>query len=412
MDELLITPEMDQRNGRLFMLSYVLIYFAAPVLYIDVVQATLCNKLGASATVANLPAGLYFAGGIAPIICSLLVPYRLERAMVVISSTVITFIIGLVCITLLLRLPPGITIFAVVLQGLLVGLGNGISGVYTLQCLARGTTLVGRARALKRTFSVTPLFAVLGSLGAQYILKGGFSRLPFPFDFALLYFVAGLCMVGVTLVSTRYELAHIPDKPYPPPLPYLGTTLREFFSSKPLLILFIVYLLWNCSLSGISNLALFSPHATHKDPADLAGAMMALRFGCKAIAGLILGSIALRWGMRASVITTSVFLVIGFGWGWLVPGLAFLLAFGFMGAGELGGAYIPNYGLTLARPEFGVRALSILTFAQGIAGLAPTLHGALADHFGFHASFTFGILAALAAIWLTLRIHPPRNAPV
>ena len=45
---------LDRRNGNLFSYSYLLIFLAAPVLYVGVVQAALCDRLGASATVANL----------------------------------------------------------------------------------------------------------------------------------------------------------------------------------------------------------------------------------------------------------------------------------------------------------------------------------------------------------------------
>jgi hypothetical protein len=54
-----ITPEMDRINGLIFFVSYVLVYLAAPVIYVDVVQAALCDKLGASTAVANLPASAF-----------------------------------------------------------------------------------------------------------------------------------------------------------------------------------------------------------------------------------------------------------------------------------------------------------------------------------------------------------------
>jgi hypothetical protein len=71
---------------------------------------------------------------------------------------------------------------------------------------------------------------------------------------------------------------------------------------------------------------------------------MTLRFGCKAAGGYFPGVIALRWGLRATVVMTSVLLAVGTLWGWLTLGYAFLLAVGFLGAGELGGAYIPISG--------------------------------------------------------------------
>ena len=79
-------------------------------------------------------------------------------------------------------------------------------------------------------------------------------------------------------------------------------------------------------------------------PKDVSGLIMALRFGCKSIGGYALGVLALRKGIRASVMMCSILLVAGIFWGWIMPGYAFLFAFGLIGAGELGGAYIPNFG--------------------------------------------------------------------
>jgi hypothetical protein len=57
-----ITPVMDRLNKWIFFVSYVLTYLAAPVIYVDVIQSALCDKLGASTTLANLPAPLICLG--------------------------------------------------------------------------------------------------------------------------------------------------------------------------------------------------------------------------------------------------------------------------------------------------------------------------------------------------------------
>jgi hypothetical protein len=69
-----VSPEDDRHNGWVFTLCYSLVYLSAPVLYVGVVQAALCDKLGASATIANLPASTYMLGQVAPLVCSWLVP--------------------------------------------------------------------------------------------------------------------------------------------------------------------------------------------------------------------------------------------------------------------------------------------------------------------------------------------------
>ena len=65
-----ITPETDRRNGWLYVWTQLLIYFSAPVIYVGVVQAAFIEKLGASATLSNLPSATYFLGFIFPFICS------------------------------------------------------------------------------------------------------------------------------------------------------------------------------------------------------------------------------------------------------------------------------------------------------------------------------------------------------
>jgi hypothetical protein len=405
MDTVTITAAMNRRNGLLFLICFSLTFFAAPVVYVDIVQAALCNKLGASATVASLPNSMYLLGGLAPLFCSLLAPHRLERAVVVFANGVTAALIGIVCVTLMLPVPVWVPICAVVVQGLLQGFSGATSLVFMWQCLGRGTTLEGRARAFKRTFTLAPLFAVLGSLGAQYVLNGGFRTIVFPYDFALLYGLAFLCMASVSVVASRYRLAFVADEPPLPVFRYLAESTREYVKSAPLLLLFFVYGLWYCALAGASNLSLFAHQAMHRDPKEVAGLILAVRFGCKSMGGYVLGLIAERAGIRYSVVATSFFLLAGFAWAWFASGYPFLLAFGFMGAGELGGAYIPNLGLSLSRPENGARNLALLSLGAPAASFAPALHGALTDHFGFHASFAFGLLTAAAAIWLTFRIR-------
>ena len=70
------TPEMDRTSGNIFV-SYLLTFLAVPVTYIDIVQAALCHRLGASATTANLPAAAYFLGAFAPIFLAWIVPLAL-----------------------------------------------------------------------------------------------------------------------------------------------------------------------------------------------------------------------------------------------------------------------------------------------------------------------------------------------
>ena len=53
--EQIVPRYLIRRNQIAFAMIVSLTYLAAPVFYVDVVQATLCDKLGASRVVANFP---------------------------------------------------------------------------------------------------------------------------------------------------------------------------------------------------------------------------------------------------------------------------------------------------------------------------------------------------------------------
>jgi MFS family permease len=390
-----VSPELDRRNGRVFLVNYLLIFFAAPVIYVGVIQAALCNKLGASATIASLPASVHLLGQIAPLFLSWLVPHRHEQRVVIWANAMTASLLACVMVTLLLPTSNAVRITAVVLQGLLQGLSGSVSLVFMVHCLRRGTTPEGRALALKQTYTAGPLTAVAGSLGTQYLLASG--RLSYPFDFALIYAVGALCVVGVAASSTRFLLPPVEEEERTGITAYLTTAARAFFQDRQLLRVWAAYALWWCTLGGIGNLSLYTREAAGRDPKELSGIVLAIRFGCKAIGGYFLGLIATRSGMRPAVIGTVCLAGAGMLWALLVPGYGYLFAFGLLGAGELGGAYFPNYVASLSTVEAGTRNLAILTLATPAVSFAPALHGYLTDRFGFYASFVFGIVTASAA---------------
>ena len=400
-----ITEEMTRLNGGIFLVSYLLIYFAAPAVYIGIVQAALIDQLEASATLANLPLAVYKCGSFAPLIMSWLAPHRLERQVVVWANVMTTIVLTLVFLTLVLPVSTSVRISALILQGLFQGLSGSTSMIFQLQCLTRGTTSEGRIRVLKRTFTLTPLAAVVGSLFAQWVLGPQFTWLAFPYDFAMVYLTAIPCIAGVAFISTRYDLAPLPDEPRKPFFGHLVLAVKEFAASPSLRLAWLGYWLWYLTLAIIPNLSLYSKEAIGVDPQDYSGLMMALRFGCKAMGGYLLGWIALRHGFRASAFTSVALLAVGILWGWGIPGFAYLLAFGFIGAGELGGTYFPNFVAVLSSPEAGTRNLALVQLAPPVSSFAPAVHGGLADIWGFPASFLFGLVAAAVSMVLVSRIR-------
>jgi MFS family permease len=390
--------ERDRSNGLVFTLSYACIYFAAPVLYIGVVQAALANKLGAGAATANLPASAYQFGQIAPLIFSWLIPHRLERNVVTWANLLIAALLACVFIILLLPVHANVILGALALQGLVQGFGNSVSHVFMIQCLTRGTTQEGRARALRQTFALTPLCAVAGSLTAQYILGSGI--LASPHDFALLYAIGAPCSLTVALLSSRYLLDPIPEETRQPFFRFVASSIRAYFSDPNLVRMWFTYVMFYTTLGLTSNLALYMKEAVGRDPKDFSGLLMAIRFGFKALAGVGLGWIAIRAGFRAAALTCMGLLGAACLWARLVPGFANFFSSGLLGGGELGGMYIPNVVASLSAAAAGPRNLSILTLATPASSFAPALHGLIADRLGFAWSFYFGIATAIAGALL------------
>lgn len=403
---------MDRHNGILFLICYILIFFSVPVDYVGVVQAALCLNLGASSVVANLPASAYLLGCVAPIIVSRIIPHRLERGTLVWAYWVIAALMGFVCITLVAPVANSIRIVVVIAQGFISGLAGSTANVYLYQCLGRGTTMTGRARALKLTFTWSPISAIAGSLGAQFVLNHGIPFLVFPSDFAFLYVIGAVCAGGVALTASRFELMPIKEGNEARSLVrYIVESTTSYFHDRPLAMLWIAYVLWYSTLMAMPNISLYTRQALGRDPAEFSGLIMAIRFAGKSLGGFVLGAIALRRGIRAPVVGTVLLIGMGILWAWVVPGYSFLIAFAMIGAGELGGAYFPNYVISVSSPEISARNLSILTLASPIASLAPIIYGGLTEHYGYPASFAFGILITLPALVIVLKLPKGSKQP-
>jgi hypothetical protein len=403
-----VTAAMDRRNGGIFLVSWVLIFLAAPVVYVDVVQAGLCSKLGAGPIVANLPAAALRLGNFAPFFVSWLIPHRLVRGVVVAAYSATALLLAGIAALLVAPVPDSVRIAAVIGEGLVQGLSSSIAFIYMWQCLKRGTSLAGRTRAFKLTFTAGPLAALAGSVGTQLVLGGGIPGLRFPKDFALLYLFGSLCFGTVAAAASHYRLTPLEEDARPSFGRYLAQGLRSYLGERTLVVLWIAYLFWWVASNGMANLSLYTTAAVGRAPAEMSGIILALRFGFKAAAGYGLGVLALRRGMRAPLVATACLVGAGSLWAWVAPGYAYLGAFGLMGAGELGGAYFPNYLMAFAPTASSAVHLSLLHLVNPASSIGPVLHGALTEAFGFRASFMLGIASAVVALLLVRRL--PRGA--
>ena len=399
-----ITDKMNRRNALIFALSYALIYLAAPVIYVGVVHAALCDELGASATVANLPASAYFFGFFAPPLVSWLIPKRLEQSAIIAACLITSSSLAAVFVTLFFPFPDSVRLAAVIGQGLILGFSDSVVIVYLFHCLNRGTTVQGRARAFTLAFSCGPLFAVAGSLGAQYVLAGNVAALSYPRDFASLYLMGALCICAEAILVSRMNLPTVQDEERRRLGRFVGEAVQSFVQVRTFGLLWLAYLLWFFTLNGMPNLSLYTRQAVGRAPKELSGYIMALRFGFKALGGWVLGALFSRQGVRAPIILTVVLVGGSMVWAWSVPGYYYLLTFGLMGMAELAGAYFPNYMMSLSTPVTGARNLAMLQLVIPVSSVAPVLHGRLTDLLGFEASFAFGLTTAIISLGLVLKL--------
>jgi MFS family permease len=314
---------------------------------------------------------------------------------------------GIVCFALFLPFGKTVRVGTLIFQGVILGLSTCTIDVYMLQCLGRGTTEKGRAWALEYTFALGPIMGIVGSLGTQFVLNGGIGSLPFPYDYGLVYLVAVPCMLGVALLSSRYKMLWIEEVARPPLFRSMIKNVKSFVADRKLVFLWLAFFCWYISLGNRGNLSLYTEESMHRSPSTLAGLSMALRFGGKSIGGFALGALAARSGSFASSKLAIVLAGGALVWAWATHGYSYLFAFVLVGVAELGGAYIPNSILSLSTPDSGARNLSLLAMAGPASSFAPLLVGAMADRLGFHASFAFGIVAALVGLWVISQIRPP-----
>lgn len=401
-----VTRCMERRNFWVFSASFALTYFGAPIFFVGVVQAALCNRLGASAALANLPAAGYDIGYVAPFLVACLIPTRLEKATLVIACYFETICTAVCCLALIVSVSNATRITMVVGQGTLMGFADSIATVYKYQCLGRGTTEKGRARVLKVAFTLGPLCAVAGSLTAQWILNSGSALLQYPHNFALLYAIASVCMLGVAVLSGKYQMASLQEEPRQPFRQVFRDAFRAFTGNRELRILWISCFFWSCTWNSIPSLSLYTRDLLGRSPEALSGLILAVRFGCKSFMGFILGILAIRYGIRAPVLAATLLSALGILWVWGTPSSLFLIAFGLMGAGELGTPYFNNYVIALSNPVDGAKNLALINFASAAAFFSPVVYGSLIDHFGFSVNFMAGVAAGLLAFATLFKLPP------
>jgi hypothetical protein len=103
--------------------------------------------------------------------------------------------------------------------------------------------------------------------------------------------------------------------------------------------------------------------------------------------------------------------IIALVWALSVSGTWYLVSMGLLGAGELLGAYFPNY-VASASPRLRVRLnIAYLNLIGALAGFAPLMYGAISDRFDRRTSLYTAAGALLVILWLMVAYLPANPRP-
>src|SRR4029079_15087511 len=113
--------------------------------------------------------------------------------------------------------------------------------------------------------------------------------------------------------------------------------------------------------TNMSNFAKVLEPPNQEAGAEYAGLHNVYRFACKAVAGLLFGWLLTRTHPKASLLATALIYTTSVVWALVVTGAWYHAAFLVFGAGELFGAYAPNYILSASRKGDIRRNMAIVT---------------------------------------------------
>ena len=420
-----LSPPEQTRNLILFAACTGLQYLAAPVLYVGITQASLCDRLGANAKTANLPGTLFFTMTFTPVLVAWLFPYvsYLKRALMVCYSATAA-ILGVVAIVLVSPVSNDVKIGAVILQGAVSGAAMPTAIALLWEVIGRGSAESRRGVALGLAFGAGPLLAVVGSLGSQLLLSGELWRLKldweFPWNFAIL-FAGGFPVMGLAaFISSRF-IVPLPDQDAvrQPFVSGVFGGLWDFLTNRILLTATIVTILVYTGNTIPSNMNLYTHEALGDLPEKYAGFQNTLRFSFKVVAGFVLGWLLVKTNPKAGILATASIFVAAQVWAIFMTGKWYLVAFGIYGAGELVGVYAPNYILSASPKENMRRNMAFVTLMMAPAAPTGYLFGTIADYFGsayspavgFKVSFAVCAAMMFVGIVIAVTLLPARPKP-
>lgn len=416
-DDCPLPVSQQRRNMLLYGVLWGLYYLAAPITYVGVTHANLLRGLGEKDTIANFPSAAYQWLGALPILVAWFFPQpRVARPMLVSCLVAIALVSGLTAAALWMRMPRNVLVSMVIAHGLILGIASGLLYPAQWEIVRRGVSSSRRGALMALAFGAGPVLACVGSLGQQIILTGQahgveFGSHDFPLNYAILFGLATPILLVAALSSSLFVVPAAATAEEPASQgEAIVAGAKDFLSSRPIVLGVLCYVLVASGGNAImQTVSLAAPEriagksalqsggdaaggnvtvspatpaakpAAKSDESATVGYQNELRFGFKAIAGVLLGWLLARTHPKAALLATTGTLIVAMIWALFVTGKPYLVAMGLLGAGELYGAYYPNYVVS-ASPRHRVRLnVAYLTLIGSVIGFASILFGRIND---------------------------------
>lgn len=420
-----LSPDDQERNRLLFAGCVGMQYLAAPVLYVGATHAAMLRKMESSNFFANSPETVYYGLAFVPVVIAALFPsVRRLKPLLMGCYLLAALGAGAVALAVWLQLSPRLVSLAVVAQGVVTGISIPLAITLVWEAMARGVHESRRGLTLALAYGGGPILAAVGSLGSQALLTGETlgqtlgEPLAFPGNYAVVFAAA---MVPMLLAACFASLFRVPlPQVAKRPLPLSG--LGEFWTNPLLLRISLVTILLYAGNTIVANLTLNTQQAMTSEPTEYVMYQTAIRFGTKALAGMLLGWLVAQTSPRAGLLATGAVYLLAPTYAAFATGLAYLATFPIYGAGELVGVYAPNYLLAASRPRDLRRNMAFANLLMVPAAPLGLVFGAVSDVVarqttpatGYRASFLLcsAIMAVglgLAWLWLPPRPSPPAD---
>ncbi len=405
------------RNVVIYGINKGLVYFSAPIIYVGMGQAALLNRLGYDDVWANLPASIYVWMTPLAVLAAWRWPLARQLRPVLFINYLIMAIGGLLMAGVLFANWTAAFVPMLFLHSAMLGITVNVVEAYQWEVLGRGVSAKRRGEALAIAFGAGPVMAAIGSLVAQLIVSGELGSFkvampPFPSTFGILFGITVPLMGIASILCLRYELpSEIQDREPESFIRGVIVGFWDFISYRIMAITVVAYILIYSGLMVMPSITLFTEQAVGQSAASLVNYQQALRFGGKAAIGFLLAQLLIRTHPKAGALATAFLCLLGPIWALFVPGFAFMLAFAFLGAGELMGVYFPNYILSLSRPEFMRRNMAFCSLIVLPVGNAPVLYGAISRASSLQMSFWAAVLICTTSIVICVLFLPRYPKP-